>query len=121
MPSTSITCGALLILIGLIGYINAWITGHPSVTALIPAFFGIVLLLLGLLARAKEGMRKHLMHVAVIVALIGFIVPIARVLSKFSELTLSAAVVSQITMALVCLLFVVLAIKSFAEARRDTA
>lgn len=121
MPSTSIACGTLLILIGLIGYVNGVMTAHASITALIPAFFGVALLLLGVLARAKESLRKHLMHVAVIIALIGFIVPFARVVSKLGELTYSAAVVSQVTMALVCLLFVVLAIKSFADARRNTA
>jgi hypothetical protein len=118
MPSISIACGTLLILVGLIGYINGVMTAHASVTALIPAFFGIVLVLLGVLARAKEGLRKHLMHAAVLVALIGFIVPLARVVSKLGDLTYSAAVVSQVTMALVCLLFVVLAVKSFADARR---
>ena len=96
-------------------------TGHASVTALIPAFFGIVLVALGAIAKAKDGLRKHLMHVAVVIALIGFIVPFARLASKFSELTFSAAIASQVAMALVCLLFVVLGIKSFADARRNPA
>ncbi|HEV8592691.1 MAG TPA: hypothetical protein VGQ55_11355 [Pyrinomonadaceae bacterium] len=118
MPSTAIACGTLLILIGVIGYINGITTGHASVTALIPAFFGIVLALLGVLARAKESMRKHLMHAAVVIALLGFILPFGRLVSKISELSYSGAVISQVAMALVCLLFVVLAVKSFADARR---
>ena len=120
MPSTSIACGTLLILIGILGYINGVMTGHASVTALIPAMFGIVLLLLGVFARKSEGMRKHLMHAAVIVALLGFIATAGRLVSKMGELTYSAAVVSQVSMALVCLLFVILGVKSFADARRSS-
>ena len=120
MPSTSIACGTLLILIGLLGYINGVMTNHASLTALIPAAFGVVLLLLGVFARMKENMRKHLMHAAAIVALVGFVMTAGRLVSKLSELSYSAAVVSQVSMALVCLLFVILAVKSFADARRRT-
>jgi drug/metabolite transporter (DMT)-like permease len=119
MPSTSIACGTLLVLIGILGYINGVMTNHASVTALIPAFFGIVLILLGVFARMREGLRKHLMHAAVIVALLGFLATAGRLVSKMSELTYSAAVVSQVSMALVCLLFVILAVKSFIDARRN--
>ena len=119
MPSTSIACGTLLILIGILGYVNGVMTNHASLTALIPAVFGIVLLLLGVFARKSEGLRKHLMHAAVVIALLGFIMTAGRLLSKLSELSYSAAVVSQVSMALVCLLFVILAIKSFADARRN--
>jgi len=119
MPSTSIVCGILLVLIGVIGYVNGVITGHASFTALIPAIFGAVLIILGVLARAKEDLRKHLMHAAVVIALLGFIMTAGRLVSKLSELTYSAAVVSQVSMALVCLLFVILGIKSFGDARRS--
>ena len=118
MPSTSIACGTLLLLIGILGYVNGVMTNHASLTALIPAAFGIVLVLLGVFARMREGLRKHLMHVAVVIALLGFILTAGRLLSKLGELSYSAAVVSQVSMALVCLLFVILAIKSFADARR---
>lgn len=119
MPSTSITCGILLILIGLIGYIYGVMEGGASLTALIPAAFGLVLVILGFAARAKEDLRKHLMHAAVAVALIGFIIPAGRLVSRLSELTLSLPVLSQAAMALVCLLFVILGIRSFVDARRN--
>jgi hypothetical protein len=118
MPSTSIACGILLLLIGIVGYVNGMLTQHPSVTALIPAFFGIVMIALGVGARFKENLRKHLMHAAAGVALLGFILTAGRVVSRFNELTYSPAVISQVSMSLVCLLFVILAIKSFADARR---
>ena len=117
MPSTAITCGTLLVLIGILGYVNGVMTNHPSMTALIPAAVGIVLLLLGIFARMREGLRKHLMHAAALVALLGFLSSAGRLVSKLGELTYNAAVVSQVSMALVCLLFVILAVKSFMDAR----
>lgn len=119
MPSTSIICGVLLILIGLIGYGNAMASGNASFTALIPAVFGIVIAGLGLVAKAKDGLRKHMMHVAVIFALLGFFATAGRLISKLGELTMSPAVIAQASMAIVCLVFVVLAIRSFAAARRQ--
>src|SRR5688572_31040972 len=118
MPSTSIACGTLLVLIGILGYVNGLMTNHASFTALIPAIVGIVLVLLGIFARKSERLRKHLMHAAVLVALLGFIASAGRLVMRMSEITYNAAVVSQVSMALVCLLFVILAIKSFADARR---
>ena len=92
---------------------------RASVTALIPAFFGIVMALLGFAAGAKEGLRKHLMHAAVVIALLGFILTAGRLIMKFPELTMSAAVISQAAMAVVCLLYVILAVRSFAAARKN--
>ena len=118
MPVISIICGIVLILIGVTGYAYGMSTEHASVTALIPAFFGIVIAVLGFVARGRESLRKHLMHAAVVIALLGFILPAGRLMSKFSEMTWSAAVISQAAMAFVCLIFVVLAVRSFAAARR---
>jgi hypothetical protein len=118
MPSISIACGTLLILIGIVGYVYGMTTGHASITALIPALFGVLLVVLGVLGRMRENLRKHLMHAAVLIALIGFILPFGRLISRLGEITLSAAVISQISMAAVCLVFVVLSIQSFINARR---
>ena len=118
MPSVTINFGRILTLIGTIGYFYGYTSGRVSVTALIPAFFGLALLVLGYAARAKESLRKHIMHVAVIVALLGFLASAGRLLSKISEISLSAAVVSQIAMALTCLLFVILCVRSFINARK---
>src|SRR6476469_6330885 len=118
MPNTAIWIGRLLVLIGIIGYAYGMYGGNASPTAFIPAAFGIVIMLLGHLAIRSENGRKHLMHAALVVALIGFIVPAIRLISKMSDLTLSAAVVSQLAMAIVCLVFVLLGVRSFAAARR---
>ena len=119
MPFTSIICGTLLVLVGAVGYVHGVMNDKASITALIPAFFGIILFVLGVIARAKENLRKHLMHAAVAVALLGFIAAAGRLIMKISELTMSAAVISQIAMAAVCLAFVLLGVKSFAAARQN--
>ena len=121
MPSTAIGCGLSLILVGIAGYVWGMMDGKASITALIPALFGLVIALLGAFAKSNENLRKHLMHVAVLVGLIGFIIPAFRLLSKLGDLTLSAAVVSQAAMALICLIFVILCIQSFVNARRSGA
>ena len=119
MPNLAIGCGVLLILIGVAGYVYGMMNDRASITALIPAFIGIVLALLGIAAGMKEDLRKHLMHGAVIIALLGFIATAGRLGSRISELSLSAAVISQALTALVCLVFMILAIRSFAAARRS--
>jgi hypothetical protein len=121
MPSTSIISGILLIIIGVIGYVYGMSNdGTASLTALIPALFGLVLAGLGAAARAKENLRKHLMHAAVTVGLLGFLMTAGRLVMNLSRITLNAATVAQIAMSLVCLIFVILCIKSFVDARRNT-
>ncbi len=106
-------------LIGLVGYLYGSRQAAGSVTALIPAGFGLVLLLCGLLGAAKESLRKHAMHLAVAIALVGFIMVVGRLAMRLSSLTMSAAVISQLAMAIVCLIFVLAGVSSFARARRE--
>jgi hypothetical protein len=55
----------------------------------------------------------------VIIALLGFVAALVRPLMKVREISLSAGLMSQLAMALVCLIFVVLAVRSFVAARRS--
>ena len=92
MPRLTIIFGPLLILLGAGGYFG---TGQTSVTALIPAFFGVPFLLLGLVA-LKDGLRKHAMHAASLLALLGVIGALGRPVVKlaageFEELRFEAA------------------------------
>lgn len=123
MPGTSIVIGLLLIIIGVAGYVYGMNAGNASVTAMIPAFFGLVIAACGAISMSSEGLRKHLMHLAVVVALLGFILTAGRLLMKIGDITFSPAVASQASMAVVCLIFVLLGIRSFAAARsnRDQA
>ena len=118
MPNITIICGSLLVIIGFLGYGYGLMNENASLTALIPAAFGFVLEILGFVAKSSEALRKHLMHVAVVVALLGFIMTAGRLLMKISTFSLSAAAISQLAMAIVCLVFVILAVRSFTAARR---
>ncbi len=118
MPSMAINFGRILILIGLAGYVYGMTTAYASMTALIPAAFGLILLVLGHIARAKEGLRKHLIHAAVLVALLGFLASVGGLVARYDKSALPA-ILSQIAMALTCLAFVVLSVRSFIAARKD--
>ncbi len=120
MPRIAMIFGAALIAVGLIGYVAAQ---FASLTALIPALFGVLLVALGWLAEIRPGARQHAMHAAAALALVGLLAT-ARGLLKLptllggGELERPAAVVSQSVMALVCLVFLVLCVQSFVQARR---
>ncbi len=122
MAKITIGLGVVLIALGLGSYFG---TGRASVTALIPAFFGLPLLLLGLVA-LKERMRKNAMHIAVVFGLLGFAGTVRGlmklpVLLTGGELERRAAVAVQAAMAIVCLVFVLLCVWSFIKARRASA
>ncbi len=120
MPYITMALGSLLFLIGVGFYFG---TGATSVTALIPAFLGIPIEIAGLAAR-RESWRKHAMHVAVLLALLGFLGS-ARGLLQLpalltgAELARPAAVAAQSITAVLCLVFVGLAVNSFIQARRE--
>jgi hypothetical protein len=108
----------LLSLIGIAGYAYGLMNDSASITALIPFFFGSVLEALGFVAKSSEKLRKHLMHVAVIIGLLGFLAPLGRLLPNMGNLTMSPAVLSQIAMSAICLVFVILSVRSFIAARK---
>lgn len=118
MPIQAIRFGYMLIAVGIIGYGYGWLNGNASLTALIPALFGLILNLLGYFAARNEGSRKLLMHIAVVVGLLGFIAGLGRILSKISDFSLSAGNVASIAMSLICLVFVALCVMSFVNARK---
>lgn len=119
MPKITIVLSFLLILLGAAGWIG---TSFVSITALIPAFFGIVFLFLGLLG-LKERARKHAMHIAAVLALIALfgsyrgLIKLPALLGG-GELERPTAVAAQAIMAILSLIFIILAIKSFIDARR---
>lgn len=117
MPANAKWCGRLLIAVGLVGYIYGY-TWRRELDRSDTRLFGVVLMGLGHLApRTAEATRKHVMHAAVLVALIGFIAASGRLLPRLADLTASAATISQVAMAVICLVFIVLAVRSFAAAR----
>jgi len=119
MPTTTTLFGALLILLGVIGYFGS---GQSSPTALIPAGFGLALVICGALAR-KEHLLKHAMHGAAMVGLLGFLGTASSLLSlpallTGGELERPMAVASRSVMAVLCAVFVALCVKSFIDVRK---
>lgn len=118
MPLVTIGYGSLLIVIGVVGY---FATGQASVTALIPAFLGIIAETCGVLAR-NERFLKHAMHGAAMVGLLGTLGTM-RALPQIPNLLNGsaerpAAVAAQILTFLLSAIFVALCVRSFIEARR---
>jgi hypothetical protein len=115
MPGTTRLFGLLLIVFGIATYV---VTERTSITALIPAFFGAVLVICALIAR-NEALRKHAMHAAVAVGLIGAIASLARgVPAALAGGASRPAVISQLAMGVMLLIYVALGVQSFMAARR---
>jgi hypothetical protein len=115
MLSLTRTIGFLLILLGVIGYVA---TGGASITALIPAMVGAVFLILALVARSAEA-RKHAMHAAVAIALLGVLGTVPRIVPAVGAGDIQRpAVIAQIVMTVLLLIYVLFGVKSFIDARR---
>ncbi len=122
LPVTTIVYGALLIVLGVTGY---FMSGMVSVTALIPAFLGIVILVSGVLAQ-KESRRKLFMHIALVFGLLGFLGTVGALPSLITmiggeEVTRPGAVIGKSVTAILSLVFLIIGVKSFIDARRKPA
>lgn len=120
MAKLTIIYGVSFILMGLYGYFGI---SSESITALIPAFFGIPMLILGWLG-LNEKYLKHTMHIAAVLNLLGFAGTVGGLIKFFkmlggSETARPAAVTVQAIMAVLCLVFLILAVKSFIDARKN--
>lgn len=115
MPSTTRLFGLILIVLGIASYVA---TGRTSLTALIPAIFGAIFVICALIART-ESMRKHAMHVAVAVGLIGALASLGRAIPAVMDGGATRpAVMSQLVMAALLLVYVYLGVQSFIAARK---
>ena len=123
MPKLSIAVGLGLIIVGIAGYlyINA-----ASVTALIPAFIGIVFVLLGAVG-CKPAARKHAMHGAAALALLTVLASMmdfGRMLGWAFGGDEPANPVKLVSMSISFVLtlgFLIAAVRSFIAARRSGA
>jgi fucose 4-O-acetylase-like acetyltransferase len=118
VASTTIALGAALIVLGVGSYV---LTGGVSPTALIPAAFGLLFVLAGVLAR-DDRKRMHAMHAAVVIALLGFVgsfrglLGLGKVFDGTAERP--AAIVAQTIMAVLTLGYIIVAVRSFIQARK---
>lgn len=120
MPKIAIVFGLILEVLGVGAFLA---TGAAHLTALIPSLFGTVILVCGILALVRPGLRKHVMHVAALFGLGGAMGGLGMGLPKLGMLMDGTAprplaVAMQIVMGVVSLVFLVLCVKSFIDARR---
>ena len=122
MAKTTLFFAAVLIVLGLAVFVA---TGSHAPTALIPAFFGVVLGVFGLLANTEDSKRRMLfMHIAVSIGLIGFLFPGIRAMGDVIKLLQNQTVLrpiamwEELAMSILCLIFVLLSVRSFIAARR---
>lgn len=121
MTNLTMAIGAILTALGVIAYVA---TGATSVTALIPAFVGVLLLVCAALAR-KPALHRHSIHAALVIALLGAagslmnVVKIGELLAGTAERP-SAVVVSTIMFVLL-VLYIAMGVRSFVAARRSPA
>ncbi len=122
MAKVTIVFGVLLSALGLVSYIG---TGSQHPTALIPTWFGLALGVFGFLAISpNEGRRKLFMHINVTIGLIGFIGAAWRAVTSYGHARSMGiepdkiALGAQAAMAGLLLIYVMLCIKSFIDARR---
>jgi hypothetical protein len=113
--------GVLLALLGIVLYANATPneeTGRKSITALIPAFWGIALVALGQIAENPKA-RMHAMHGAALLGVLGAVIPLVMPSPLWSvgdfELLKHGG---RLAMAILCAVFTGLCVKSFIDARR---
>jgi hypothetical protein len=125
MARLTILFGIVLILLGGFGYVA---TGSHYPTALIPSAFGVVLALLGFFAYTPDTKRRMLfMHIAVTIGLLGFLATVKGGIIDFMlmvngrQFPHPSAVEEKAAMSVLCLVFVILCVRSFIAARRARA
>ena len=123
MAKLTIGFGVALIVLGAWGFFG---TGGAHPTALIPAYFGLALAVCGGLAQTENSKQRMLwMHVAVTVGLLGFLGSGSRAVVEFTKAhgaplsdTAVVAVRFQVAMAVLCVVYVGLCVRSFIAVRR---
>lgn len=128
MAKLTIGFGLVLIMLGIWGFVATGSAGAHSST-LFPTWFGLALAVCGLLALTENEKRRRLwMHAAAVLGLVGFLGAGYRALSVLIQahgatLAFPIAVANQLAMSLICLVFVILCVRSFIVARssRQTA
>jgi hypothetical protein len=123
MAKVTIVFGVLLIALGLIGFFG---TGSIHYTALIPTWWGLALCVGGVLAISpSESRRMLVMHINVVVGLLGLIGSAAEAVRGYASARAKGlepdqiALAAKLTMAGLLLIYVILCVRSFIQARRS--
>lgn len=122
MAKLTLVFAVLLAVLGLVSYFG---TGSQHPTALIPLWFGLALGVFGFLAISpNEKRRMMFMHINVTIGLIGFIGAGWRAIQSYGHARSLGiepdriAIGAQCIMAGLLLIYVLICIKSFIDARR---
>ncbi len=114
MHRWTILFGLLLVAIGLGGY---YFADAKQPMALIPAVLGIAMFVCGMVA-AQGAMRRLAMHVAALIGMIGFVGPMVTIFNDITNTANTAEVLAKGLTSALCLMFVLMCVNSFLEARR---
>lgn len=112
MTRNSFIFGAAMILLALGFFIPT-----QQKTALIPAAFGIGLVICGIIGLRGEHARKHAMHVAAAISLIGFLMIGRAIMVLVKTGTANLATIEIAIFSGISLVYMILCIKSFRDAR----
>ena len=121
MAKVTLVFAVLFIALGLVGFIT---TGSSHPTALIPAALGLLLGIIGALSLGPNPSRRKLfMHINVTLGLLGFLGTVMGLIQWFQMLAGATvknppATESKAIMALLCLLYVALCVRSLIAARK---
>jgi len=123
MAKVTLIFAILLVALGLISYLG---TGSAHPTALIPTWWGLALGICGFLAISpSERRRKIFMHINVTIGALGFIGAAAVAIQGYASARSHGmepdmiALAAKLTMAALLLIYVILCVRSFIEARRS--
>ena len=118
MRNICFLCAAALIVVGAVGYFGWESIGaeKQSITAAIPAFVGILIGIGGVVS-LKNNMAG--MHIAVLFSTLGVLAGLGRLIPTLikGEASGPAPILIAI-MTIICLIFTVLAVRSFIAARK---
>jgi hypothetical protein len=118
MPRITVIFSLVYIALGLVGYL---LTGGVHMTALIPAFIGVILLVLGLLGR-KKNLRAHVMHAALLIGLMALLGTARSLLKLPAAFDGTAerpeAIFAQAATAVLSVVYLALGVRFFIAARR---
>jgi hypothetical protein len=121
MAKVTLVFAVLFIALGIVGFVS---TGSQHYTALIPAVLGLLLGIFGVVALSPDpGRRKLFMHINVTLGLLGFLgtlMGLVDYLRSLGGMVLKnpPATESKAIMALLCLIYVALCVRSFIAARK---
>lgn len=117
MARNSILFGILMVLLGVAGWVAAGATAAAKTALIIPSAFGGVLILCGLIGAKFPGANKHVMHVAALVALLGTVGGFRMAIKGLLGEPHWLKIVTQGSLGVLCLVFLVLCVRSFIQAR----